>query len=129
MHTLKFGALYFPEPSVCYFTDAIIQDMHDHFNITDYIDYCPSYLICCFLLLKLRLMHQTQTTHVKRQLTKVDLGDSTWRTVIFKKQKESTIRFRTFYKPVYLAKSRFDEISVITENMIISQNTASNILK
>lgn len=32
MHTLKLGALYFPEPGVCYFTAAKIQDAHDHFK-------------------------------------------------------------------------------------------------
>lgn len=55
MYTLKLGALYFPEPGVCYFTDANIQDTHCHFNITDYIDFCISYFFC-FLLLH---VHQT----------------------------------------------------------------------
>lgn len=61
MHTLKLGALYFPGAGVCYYTDANIQDTHDHFNITDYIDYYISYFICFLLLLRLRQMHQTQT--------------------------------------------------------------------
>lgn len=61
MHTLKLGTLYFPGPGVCYYSDANTQDTHDHFNITDYIDYYISYFICFLLLLKLRHMHQTQT--------------------------------------------------------------------
>lgn len=61
MHTLKSGALYFPGAGVYYFTDANIQDTHEHFNLTDYIDYYISYFICSLLLLKLRHMHQTQT--------------------------------------------------------------------